>query len=76
MDLIAVMATQDPNILGNSDEKLQEKGRIFEEYANGGFEILENHISGVADVSKQILLLIKSGETTFDLGQLDVLDFL
>jgi dnd system-associated protein 4 len=76
MDLIAVMATRDPNILGHSDEKLQEKGQIFEEYANGGFEILENHISGVTNVSKQILLLVKSSETTFDLEQLDVLDFL
>jgi dnd system-associated protein 4 len=76
IDLIAVAETHDPNILSNSDEKLQEKATIFEEYANGGFELLENYMSGVVDVSKQILLLVKSGEARIDAEDFDVLDFL
>ena len=40
MDLIAIAETQNPNILSSSDEQVQEKARIFEEYANGGFELL------------------------------------
>ncbi|MFH7244083.1 MAG: DNA phosphorothioation-associated protein 4 [Spirulina sp.] len=76
IDLIAVAETHDPNILSSIDEKLQEKATIFEEYANGGFEILESYISGVIDVSKQILLLVKSGEVKIDSEDLDVLNFL
>jgi dnd system-associated protein 4 len=76
IDLIAVAETHDPNILSNSDEKLQEKAMIFEEYANGGFELLENYLSGIIDLSKQILLLLQSGEVRIESESLDILDFL
>ncbi len=76
IDLIAVAETRDPNILSSSDEKLQEKATIFEEYANGGFEILENYLSGIIDLSKQILLLLQSSEVRIESESLDILDFL
>ncbi|TVQ09965.1 MAG: DNA phosphorothioation-associated protein 4 [Leptolyngbya sp. DLM2.Bin27] len=76
MDLIAIAETKNPNILSSGDEQVQEKARIFEEYANGGFELLESHFGGVGDISKQILLFVKSLDKTFDLDDLDVLSFL
>jgi len=76
MDLIAIAETQNPNILSSSDEQVQEKARIFEEYANGGFELLEHQMNGAGDISKQILLFVKSTEKRFDLEDIDVLSFL
>jgi dnd system-associated protein 4 len=76
MDLIAIAETQSPNILSSGDEQIQEKARIFEEYANGGFELLEGKFSGAGDISKQMLLFIKSLDQTFDLEGMDVLSFL
>lgn len=76
MDLIAVMATKDPKILQNSDEALQARAKIFEEYANGGFEILESQLAGVNDISQQILLLVKTSANFFEIEDLDVLSFL
>jgi dnd system-associated protein 4 len=76
MDLIAIAETQNPNILSSGDEQIQEKARIFEEYANGGFELLEGKFSGAGDISKQMLLFIKSLDQTFDLEGMDVLSFL
>jgi dnd system-associated protein 4 len=76
MDLIAIAETQNPNILSSNDEQVQEKARIFEEYANGGFELLEDKFGGVGDISKQILLFVKSLDKTFDLDDMDVLSFL
>ncbi|RZM79146.1 DNA phosphorothioation-associated protein 4 [Leptolyngbya iicbica] len=76
MDLIAVVATKDPKVLQNSEEAIQAKAKIFEEYANGGFEILEKQLVGVTDTSQQILLLVKSSTISFDSEDLDILDFL
>jgi dnd system-associated protein 4 len=76
MDLIAIAETQNPNILSSSDEQVQEKARIFEEYANGDFELLEHQMNGAGDISKQILLFVKSTEKRFDLEDIDVLSFL
>ena len=76
MDLIAIAETQNPNILSSDDEQTQAKARIFEEYANGGFEILESQVSGVGNVAKHILLLVKSSQKNSDFEDLDILSFL
>ena len=76
MDLIAVTATHDPKILQNTEDLNQAKAKIFEEYVNGGFELLERQLNGVSDISKQILLLVNSSEESFDSEDLDVLNFL
>jgi dnd system-associated protein 4 len=76
MDLIAVAETQNPNILSSDDEQVQEKARIFEEYANGGFELLEGQLIGIQDISAQMLILINSLESKSDLEDLDVFSFL
>jgi dnd system-associated protein 4 len=76
MDLIAIAETQNPNILSSGDEQVQDKARIFEEYANGGFELLESYLEGVSNVSMQIMLLVKSFDKIFDAEDIDILSFL
>ena len=76
IDLIAIATVQDPRILQNTDEILQEKAKIFEEYANGGFEILSSQVNGVTDLSKQILMIIQSIKHSSSADDIDVLSFL
>lgn len=76
IDLIAAVATKDPKILQNSDEAIQARAKIFEEYANGGFEVLESQLAGVNDISQQILLLVKASTNSLEVEDLDVLSFL
>ncbi|GAA6623601.1 DNA phosphorothioation-associated protein 4 [Scytonema sp. NUACC26] len=59
--LLGVTATQDINILSSQDDKFEnERLRIFEEYANGGLEILQAEVRGTVDYLERILLLLSS----------------
>jgi dnd system-associated protein 4 len=60
LDLLAIQDTGDPGIL--ADNELSEKKRIgiFEGYANGGLEILQEKLKSQEDYSSQILLIILS----------------
>ncbi|MBD2508125.1 DNA phosphorothioation-associated protein 4 [Nostoc muscorum FACHB-395] len=75
INLIAIAETQDIKVLsleeGNNNEK---RNYIFEEYANGGLEILQSEIRGAVDYSERILLILSherfpdnSQEEDFDL---------
>ena len=59
--LIAFLEEDDPEILspfdGNSEEK---RAIIFEEYANGGLEVLREECRGAVDYSDRLLLLLMS----------------
>jgi dnd system-associated protein 4 len=57
--LLAIITTNDSNILSVYDHEA-EKQRIiiFEEYANGGLEILRNELKGSADYTERILLIM------------------
>ncbi|MEH2393726.1 MAG: DNA phosphorothioation-associated protein 4 [Nostoc sp.] len=61
INLIAIVETQDIKVLslqeGNNNEK---RNYIFEEYANGGLEILQSEIRGAVDYSERILLILSS----------------
>ncbi|MEH1770017.1 DNA phosphorothioation-associated protein 4 [Nostoc sp.] len=61
INLIAIAETQDIKVLsleeGNNNEK---RNYIFEEYANGGLEILQSEIRGAVDYSERILLILSS----------------
>ena len=59
INLIAISETNDPNILSNVEEMEKNKIAIFEEYANGGLEILRRELVGQVDVLNHLLLLIK-----------------
>ncbi len=59
--LIAIAETKNPQILSHLDEKLEaERLQIFEEYANGGLEILREELRGAADYSDRLLLILIS----------------
>jgi dnd system-associated protein 4 len=59
--LLAITATQDLKILSYHEEKSEnERLRIFEEYANGGLEILQKELRGTVDYSERILLILSA----------------
>lgn len=60
INLFAITETKDINIL-NDDEIADDKRiYIFEEYANGGLEILQNELRGAVDYSERLLLILSS----------------
>ncbi len=73
--VLAITATEDPKIISpyeaNSEE---ERATIFEEYANGGLEKLQQELKGAVDYSERILLIMaqtrfknNDDNTNFDL---------
>ncbi len=57
--LLAIAETNDPNILSVHDSQAEEKRvKIFEEYANGGLEQLQEELKGIVDYSEHLLLLL------------------
>jgi dnd system-associated protein 4 len=60
INLISVMHTGEPGILGDNDESEASRVSIFEGYANGGLEIIDGLVKGTNDFSCQILLLMQS----------------
>lgn len=60
INLIAVLATGDPKILTTDEEYDKQRVTIFEEYANGGLEILQRELKGVVDYLDKLLLLLSS----------------
>jgi len=66
INLLAVFNTNDPNILANSDEMENKRVTIFEEYANGGLEILSEEVKGSIDYLNDVLLMITEQRRKFD----------
>lgn len=59
--LMAIAHTQQPEILASFNPGSEEQRlRIFEEYANGGLEILRDGLRGAVDYTERILLLLSS----------------
>lgn len=59
--MIAFSEENDPKILSNFDLNSEEKRvAIFEEYANGGLEVLQEECRGAVDYSDRLLLLLMS----------------
>lgn len=57
--LLGMTETQDIKILSiNEEEYDTQRNHIFEEYANGGLEILQNELRGAVDYSERILLFL------------------
>ncbi|MGE5655634.1 MAG: DNA phosphorothioation-associated protein 4 [Actinomycetota bacterium] len=57
--LIAVAETKDAKILSTSDANAEEQRlTLFEEYANGGLEILREELRGAGDYLDQLLLML------------------
>ena len=61
LKLLAIAETQDTKILSPTDEIAEEKRiQIFEEYANGGLDILRNELRGAVDYSDRLLLILSA----------------
>ena len=59
--LIAVVSTEDIKVLSSEDE-LAEAARvlIFEEYANGGLEKLQQELRGAVDYTDRLVLILNA----------------
>jgi dnd system-associated protein 4 len=60
INLLAISHTQNPKIVGSDEDSKNEKIKIFEEYANGGLEIIKDRLKGSVDYLDTILLLLIS----------------
>ncbi len=76
MKLIAIAATENINIITpDRAEFEQQRIQIFEEYANGGLEILAQELRGAVDYTERILLMLSTpldrsnNSTEFDLSK-------
>ncbi len=57
--LLAIAKTKDTKIISSVEQTSEEKRtQVFEEYANGGLEILRDELRGAVDYSEQILLVL------------------
>lgn len=59
--LLAIAHTKDSKTLSTIEPSAEEKRiEIFEEYANGGLEILRDELRGIVDYSEQLLLFLSN----------------
>lgn len=59
--LIAMIEAKELYILSHDNEKYDnQRIRIFEEYANGGLEILQQELRGAVDYSERLVLILSS----------------
>ncbi len=77
--LLAIAETKNTQILSPTDENSEEQRiHIFEEYANGGLEILQDELRGTVNYSETLLLLLISekGKREEIEGEFDLTRFL
>ena len=70
--LIAIAATENINVI--SPDRLdveQQRIHIFEEYANGGLEILDRELRGAVDYTERILLMLSATNNSSSNGGTD-----
>ncbi|KZL49703.1 MULTISPECIES: DNA phosphorothioation-associated protein 4 [Nostocales] len=61
VNLLSITETKDIKILSfNEDNHNEKRNYIFEEYANGGLEILQQELRGAVDYSERLLLVLSS----------------
>ncbi|AFZ23640.1 dnd system-associated protein 4 [Cylindrospermum stagnale PCC 7417] len=62
--LLGINETKDIKIFSLNEEEYDiERNHIFEEYANGGLEILQTELRGAVDYSERILLFLSYEKT-------------
>ncbi len=65
--LLGITETKDIQALSLNDEKYEtERNHIFEEYANGGLEILQSELRGAVDYSERLLLILSAERFQID----------
>lgn len=58
--LLAFAETQNAKVLSLDEESDQQRAKIFQEYANGGLEILQEQLRGSVNYGDQILLFLEN----------------
>ncbi|MBE9230897.1 DNA phosphorothioation-associated protein 4 [Cuspidothrix issatschenkoi LEGE 03284] len=78
INLLAVIETTDIQVLSFHDEQNYEiRNHIFEEYANGGLEILHGELRGAVDYTDRILLFLNSQRFPQEIyGEFDLTRFI
>jgi dnd system-associated protein 4 len=78
MKLIAIAATENINVISpDRAEFEQQRIQIFEEYANGGLEFLQQELRGAVDYTERILLMLSTPFTeTATSAEFDLSKFL
>lgn len=78
ISLIAAVSTEDLKILLPTEECDAIRVQIFQEYVNGGLEILQTELQGIVDYSEQILLLLKTerDQESSEIAEFDLSKFL
>ncbi len=76
--LLAMIEAKDIQILSHQEEYQTQRYQIFEEYANGGLEILQNQLRGAADYTDRILLFLRHEQRNDERqqGEFDLRKFL
>ncbi|HBB33813.1 MAG TPA: DNA phosphorothioation-associated protein 4 [Cyanobacteria bacterium UBA8803] len=68
--VLAIAETKDAKILSAFDEKAEEERiHIFEEYANGGLEILRDEMRGAVDYTERLLLVLSTARFKKEIPQ-------
>jgi dnd system-associated protein 4 len=58
--LLGIVETSDIQILASREDEYEDKRtQVFEEYANGGLEILQTELRGIVDYEIQFLLILR-----------------
>ncbi|MDZ8054667.1 MAG: DNA phosphorothioation-associated protein 4 [Aulosira sp. ZfuVER01] len=73
INLLAITETEHIKIIGDDNVADEQRIHIFEEYANGGLEILQNELRGAVDYSERLLLILNS-ERFQDYGEEEEFD--
>jgi dnd system-associated protein 4 len=60
MNLIALHADPKASVLADSDDAVNARAQAFEEFANGGLEVLQDEIRGARDVLETVVLMINA----------------
>jgi dnd system-associated protein 4 len=74
--LVASVSLEDLKILLPTEECDFTRVQIFQEYANGGLEILQTELQGVVDYSEYILLLLNAERNKANVEEFNLSRFL
>lgn len=76
INLIAIADTKEPKSLALDEESSNIRVQIFEEYANGGLEVLQSELQGSVDYTDTILLMLLAEKNRESLEDFDLSRFL
>ncbi|MEH2463927.1 DNA phosphorothioation-associated protein 4 [Nostoc sp.] len=63
INLLAITETENIKILDDDHVADEQRIHIFEEYANGGLEIIQNELRGAVDYSERLFLFLSYEKT-------------